>query len=768
MLDPILIRKGSLKRKVIIQVTLQVIIALLLMIVVMVIFVNDQLSLQMNSLLKFEAQELNDKVERRLKNLVENTSLLTTNELMINALTDSEGRDKYLSPLVNNYIQGKDVVSLSIVDFDGMPIFQTQTKIPLYNESPQLRTALALNKSTLYINELNGLLTLVNPIEYYSTTQGAVIVEFNLLTILKSLVQKNSSTYVRLIGNDRINFSHNYRQGVDYQKSQYIPAEDMPNFQRLQLGVEIGLPRNEFNEPIKYAILKMLLLGVILIIISLFFATNTANKITQPILELSRRVKSSSQQKEILCSPLGCDDELEELAKAFDERTLKLQYQAKHDSLTNLPNRLLFLDRLRQAIKTAKRDKSKLAVLFVDLDRFKEVNDSYGHETGDELLQQVAQKIKQLIRSSDSIARLGGDEFSILLDAIKNEDFIVTVLEKLMNTFKQPIILKRNKFYITSSIGVSVYPYNGETPEDLIRNADAAMYRAKDEGRNTFEFYTHDMTEKAFERVTLENQLRQAIINREFVVYYQPQIEITTQHIIGMEALVRWQHPQEGLISPFRFLPLAEETGMIVEIDRMVMQMAMQQFHEWELSGLMPGVLSMNLSMIQLNQQDFLDAVKVNIFDSLILPEKIIFEVTETQVMRNPEASLITLEQLKELGVKLAIDDFGTGHSSLSYLKKLPVDKIKIDQSFIRDIPEDKEDMELTIAIISLAKSLKIGLIAEGVETQEQVDFLINNACHEAQGYLFGRPMDVQAAGQLLADKKPPQVAPISIAKKQK
>lgn len=745
-----LLKLKSIKSKVVVQVTGQITTALFLIIAMVLFLVNKQISEQTHTLLRYKAYALNEKLEQRIRYLMENTILLTTNELMINALTDSSGREKYLPPLVENFMKGKDVISLDVVDYDGKAIFQTQKQMPGYNESDTLRTALAMHQVTLYIRQSDHQMVIVSPIEYYSTTQGAVIVVFDLAAIAKRNMPKDEISYLKLLKDDQSVFSHNFDPATHYHAYTLPPHNDLPMFRQLGIALEIGIPETVYQKPIKDAILNLTILGLIFIMISIYTSTRTANKITQPILELYRRVKASSAKKEVLCSPLGSNDELEDLAKAFDERTLMLQYQAEHDSLTDLPNRVLFIDRLQQAIKAMYRHETKMAVLFVDLDRFKEVNDSFGHDFGDELLKIVAANTEKVLRSSDSIARLGGDEFAILLDRIEHEDIIVRTVQKIMQVFKEPVTLRHHQFFITCSIGIAVYPFNGKSPEELLKNADAAMYKAKDEGRNNYQFYTHDMTEKAYERVTLETQLRQGITNAEFELYFQPQVDMRTGDIVGMEGLVRWRHPEMGLVSPAKFIPLAEETGLIVEIDRWVMRTALKQYMVWKREGFSPGILSINLSMVQLNHEDFIDAVKAAIAESQITPGSLMFEVTETQIMRNPEQAIIMLRQLKALGVTLSIDDFGTGHSSLSYLKRLPVDKIKIDQSFVRDIPEDNDDMILTRAIIALSKSLQLKVIAEGVETKKQAEFLQSNGCFEAQGYLYFKPQDIRSVTKIL------------------
>ena len=742
--------KHSIKRKVVFQVTGQVVAALILIISMVIFLVNKQMGEQTQILLANKAQTLHEKIEQRVHSLVDNTVLLSTNGLMVNALTDTAGRAKYLPALVENFMEGKDVISLDVVDYGGEPIFQTQTHTPTYNDSAQLRAALALNQVTVYIQDKDKQMVVISPIEYYSTTQGAAIVVFDMSAIAKHNLALPESIYVKLIKDKKSIFSHNFDPKTAYRSYLHEASDDMPMFKKMDVMLEIGMPETLYNAPIKDATVKLILVGLLFIVLSVFISTRTANKITEPILELYRRVNASSNEREVLCSPLGSDDELEDLAKAFDARTYMLQHQAEHDSLTNLPNRILFVDRLEQAIKAAQRNEEKLAVLVIDLDRFKELNESFGHDFGDELLITVAEYMGNALRESDSIARLGGDEFAILLDHIHSENIIIDIVQKVMNVYKESFNLRHHEFFVTCSIGIAVYPLNGKNPEEMLKNADAAMYKAKEEGRNTYQFYIDDMTQKAYARITMETQLRQAIKNQEFEVFYQPQVDMRDNTITGMEALIRWRHPETGLVSPDKFIPLAEETGLIVEIDRWVMQSALQQYMQWSIAHLKPGILSINLSMVQLNHKDFTDAVKIAIFDTKISPSNLMFEVTETQIMKNPEQAIVMLKELKELGVGLAIDDFGTGHSSLSYLKRLPIDKIKIDQSFIRDIPEDSDDMELTHAIISMSRSLKRKVIAEGVETIEQAKFLKEHDCFEAQGYLYYKPQDAPSITAIL------------------
>lgn len=431
-----------------------------------------------------------------------------------------------------------------------------------------------------------------------------------------------------------------------------------------------------------------------------------------------------------------------------------LHHHAHHDTLTNLPNRFLFNDRLNQAIKQARRSQSKIAVLFIDLDHFKGINDSMGHKIGDELLVEVAKRLKSKIRQTDTLARLGGDEFTIVLDQINNEDDIVSITQSLLKVMAAPFNLSSQHLYVTLSVGAAIYPDDGETAEELLRNADAAMYHAKDDGRNTYQFYTESMTEKAFERIAMEASFRNALENNEFSVYFQPQVDAQTEQLIGMEALVRWQHPDMGLISPSKFLSFAVETGLIIPLDLWVMRTAMSQLTQWRNDNLQPGILALNLSILQLESDSFIETMQNLIKETGNQANNIELEVTEGQIMKDPKKSIQMLHQLKEMGLSLAIDDFGTGYSSLSQLKRLPINKLKIDQSFIRDLPTGEEDVVLSKSVISLSRNMGLDVIAEGVETRQQKDFLLENGCRYIQGYYYGKPVPANEMEQRLKAKK--------------
>jgi len=427
-----------------------------------------------------------------------------------------------------------------------------------------------------------------------------------------------------------------------------------------------------------------------------------------------------------------------------------LAHQAHHDALTGLANRILFNDRLEQGLKKAKRNKSKIAVLFIDLDHFKEINDSLGHAVGDDILKIVTSRLNNTIRKDDSIARLGGDEFTIMMEGLQQGQNASLLATKILEALEQPITFEGHTLYVSSSIGISIYPDDGSSTDNLLKYADAAMYRAKSEGRNNFQFYSAEMTELAFERVVMEASLRASLENEDFIVYYQPQVDAKNSKIIGMEALVRWNHPTMGIISPAKFIPLAETTGLIVELDQYVMRTAMKQIVQWYEDGLNPGRLALNLAVKQLQKKDFIQTLKNMLRETKCKAECIELEVTESQIMHNPEEAIIVLNQISDIGVNLAIDDFGTGHSSLSYIKKLPIHKLKIDQSFIQELPDDAEDSAITKTIISLAQNLNLNILAEGVETNEQRKFLVENGCNYIQGYFYSRPVDADAMREIL------------------
>ena len=423
------------------------------------------------------------------------------------------------------------------------------------------------------------------------------------------------------------------------------------------------------------------------------------------------------------------------------ESEYQLEYLAHHDPLTELPNRLLFTARLEHGLERARRDKRSLAVLFIDLDLFKHINDSLGHPVGDDLLKKVAERLKQQLRDEDTVARLGGDEFTVLLEDLSDPQQAGNVALKLVECLSRPYPIDNHDLHVTASIGISVYPSDGDTVERLLRNADAAMYQAKARGRNGYQYYTEEMTSVAVRRVLLENSLRQALQLEQFVVYYQPKFCLNKGRLIGTEALVRWRHPEMGLVPPDSFIPLAEDTGLIVSIGAWVLETACHQLRAWQQAGIEAGTVAVNLSGEQLKRGDLVATVKQALQLSGIDASSLELEITEGFIMDQAEQAIAVLSELRALGVTLSIDDFGTGYSSLSYLKKLPINNLKIDRSFVRDIPEDANDEAIARAIIALAGNLQLDVVAEGIETREQIEFLRREGCRKGQGYLFSPPL---------------------------
>jgi diguanylate cyclase (GGDEF)-like protein/PAS domain S-box-containing protein len=432
------------------------------------------------------------------------------------------------------------------------------------------------------------------------------------------------------------------------------------------------------------------------------------------------------------------------VVRDITERTYaeeQIKHLAYHDALTGLPNRLLFKDRVTVALSHAQRDSSRLAVLFLDLDRFKVINDSLGHNIGDQLLQAVASRVQACVRDSDTLARLGGDEFTLLLPGLSRSDDAAPVADKILDAVRLPFHIEGREFYITTSIGISLYPEDGSDAESLIKNADTAMYQAKEQGRDNYQLFNAYVNARALQRITIEHGLRRALAADELQVHYQPIYDFRSGRISGMEALLRWTHPDLGPIPPGVFIPLAESTGAMVPIGAWVLRTACAQARAWHEAGFRSLSLAVNLSITQLHQGDLVERVR-QILDETQLPPRLLeLEITESSAMMSPEMSIRTLYDLKKLGIRISLDDFGTGHSSLSYLKRFPIDTLKIDQSFVRDINSDPDTAAIVTAIIAMAHSLRLKVIAEGVELTEQANFLRRYGCDQMQGYLVKPPV---------------------------
>jgi diguanylate cyclase (GGDEF)-like protein/PAS domain S-box-containing protein len=418
----------------------------------------------------------------------------------------------------------------------------------------------------------------------------------------------------------------------------------------------------------------------------------------------------------------------------------QMEYQAYHDALTGLPNRLLFRDRIDIALAHAKRHHTAAAVMFLDLDQFKLVNDSLGHTVGDALLQEVAARLVLSIRADDTVARMGGDEFTVLLTDVKDPGASSIVAQKLLDSISQPMVIEGHELYVTTSIGIARSPEDGTDAETLLKRADGAMYRAKEAGRNNFQFATTSSQETVSERLVIERSLHHAFEREEFVVHYQPMTNLLTGSVVGAEALIRWNHPERGLMSPDDFIPIAEESGLILPIGEWVLRTAVKQMKGWHAEH-GPLRVAVNLSARQFQQRDLTAMIERILTENDYPPELLDIEITESTAMQNADVSLAVMKRLKQMGVRISIDDFGTGYSSLSYLKRFPIDTVKIDQNFVRDLSDASNDGAIITAVISMARALNLRVVAEGVETEAQLAFLRRENCEVVQGFLHSRPV---------------------------
>ncbi|MEO8316028.1 MAG: EAL domain-containing protein, partial [Pseudomonadota bacterium] len=433
--------------------------------------------------------------------------------------------------------------------------------------------------------------------------------------------------------------------------------------------------------------------------------------------------------------------------------SLRMSYLAQHDSLTDLPNRIMFSDRLNQAITLADREHNKLAVLYMDLDRFKHANDTLGHSIGDDLLKQVAQRLRNCVRGSDTVSRQGGDEFVVLLSQLTEVQDAELIATKILIALRAPYQIDVHELHLTVSIGIAIYPDDGRSADALLKHSDFAMYQAKDGGRDNCQFYNADLNVMAAKRHTIESSLRLALQKQEFVLFYQPIINLKSGAIKGVEALIRWKRGQE-LLSPAEFIPVAEETGLIVPIGRWVLREACRQARAWENTGLPPRRIAVNISAVELRAPDFVASVRNILHETGLRAENLELELTETFRPRDEKATASTLKALDDMGVRMALDDFGTGYSSLSYVRRMPISCLKVDQSFVRSLgrAEDRDDASIVSAVIHMGKSMNMNVVAEGVETRDQLAFLKAQSCPEGQGFHFSRPVAHDAMEKLLND----------------
>jgi diguanylate cyclase (GGDEF)-like protein len=438
------------------------------------------------------------------------------------------------------------------------------------------------------------------------------------------------------------------------------------------------------------------------------------------------------------------------MTETAEQATAQMSHMAEHDFLTDLPNRALLTDRLTQSIALAQRRGTKVALMYIDLDHFKHINDSLGHAVGDQLLQSVAKRLQACVRLSDTVSRQGGDEFVVLLAEVKEVQDAVFTAEKLIAAMAEPHLVNGHLFHVTLSIGISLYPDDGRDVEDVVRNADTAMYQAKKSGRNKYQVFTPDMNVRAVARHSVEQALHRALEQHEFVLHYQPKMNLETGAITGAEALLRWQQPDHQLVSPKQFMNIAEDCGLILPIGKWALREACRQVQAWLHAGLDLGEIAVNVSAVEFHGKDFLADIRIILNDTGLDPNRLEIELTESGLMQDTQQTTAILHALKGIGVRIAIDDFGTGYSSLSYLRRFPIDTLKIDQSFVQDINDDSGEA-IVIAIIAMGMSLKYRVVAEGIETQQQLAFLKSHHCAEGQGYFFSTPMTAEKFATLLA-----------------
>ena len=541
-------------------------------------------------------------------------------------------------------------------------------------------------------------------------------------------------------------------------KSDYISAVNIQTLDK-QISLVVKLNKTLLNDSLsenrqQLFLILLIILSVILILLRLLFIRG----LSRPLEKLMGQIEKIDKGDYSQSSAVHTNDELEiiskninQLAKSVQERELSikesqkdLEHLSSHDPLTNLPNRRYFLNQLSHAIKIAKRSNTKLAVLFIDLDEFKEINDTLGHDIGDELLLRVSERLKNSFRDSDTVARIGGDEFNILIENYKNIVDIELVLNKLLVDFEIPFLCSHNEINVTSSIGVALYPDDGEDSMSLIKQADLAMYKSKADGKNNYSFFSKDLSEHLEQRALYINALKSAIDSEnEFILYYQPKVDLSTEKIVAIEALIRWNSPSLGFISPDKFISLAEETNLIIPIGEWILKQACRDFVLLQDEGIILDHISINISSVQLEHSDFLKTVKNVIQLTRVDAKKVELEITESYTAQGSYEAIKVLQTFRELGLRIAIDDFGTGYSSLSYLMDLPVTRLKIDKSFVDDLPHSKGSIAIIKTIITLAKTLGLSITAEGVENKEQLEFLSMQNCDEIQGYIYSKPLTI-------------------------
>jgi diguanylate cyclase (GGDEF)-like protein len=477
-------------------------------------------------------------------------------------------------------------------------------------------------------------------------------------------------------------------------------------------------------------------------------------KIEEFVLKIDRAILSYKQTLELHKVKERLKQELNQEKVLTQTQAKELEHMAYYDYLTNLPNRVFLDNRLKQLISFSKRNNKQFALFFLDLDKFKQINDSLGHKIGDEVLREVATRFKQTIRAEDTVIRYSGDEFIILISDIKGVRDVVVIVQNILKSIEKPMNINGEKLTITTSIGISIYPQDSTKPSKLIQYADIAMYNAKNDKSKNYHFFSKELSEFVKKRMQLESELKEAVRENQFLVYFQPQFDMTTQKLLGSEALVRWNHPRKGILLPEEFLPLAKTNNLIAQIDSIVLKEAIKNYYYWYKQGLDCGVLSINLSIQQLNRDDFIQILQKTLNEFPLDTAFLEFEILEKDIISDPENSIKQLKKIKDLGIEISVDDFGVECSFLRYLKEFPISNIKIDRTFVIDLLENEDDALITKMIIALAKSLNLNVVAEGVENEEEKQFLLDHGCTKAQGFLFSEAIASNEMEKLLKDER--------------
>ncbi|WP_162007853.1 EAL domain-containing protein [Heliorestis convoluta] len=656
--------------------------------------------------LAYKGQSYNKEVESlAIRSLVNNPN----QEMLLNYIDQME-----------EYINHKDVL---LVQYGKFKVDEQEQKwlSHLHGENNQIRLLLHNVKEQIKQKQLEN-----------STTQEQNSYKYDLRSILTHTTE-SSKYFQAIIDNSQEQASNHYQEG-----------KKLSNFSLSITAIIVVI-----------SLILAFLLGIVL------------NKIfTRPLQKILDAVEmvERGQLSEVEPLPVRSRDEIGKLSKGFNEMIVALQtnlrrindysqamlFQAYHDALTELPNRRHFQERLEKLIEHCQREKQRMAVLFIDLDQFKEINDTLGHSAGDILLQSVAQRLAVRLESVDLFARIGGDEFTVLISNIEQDCDAGIIALAIQEELELPFQVQGNVFNVSSSIGISIYPDDGEDIESLLQAADTAMYQAKRLGRNTFRFYSATMHEKIRERRLIEKELRQAIEENQLSLVYQPKADMKGQQILGLEALVRWNHPELGWISPGTFIPIAEETGLIHPLGKWLLHSVCVQNRSWQEKGLPPIPMAVNLSPYEIRQEKIVEHVQEVLAETGLEPQWLELEITEGSLLEDSFATLKTLEQLKSLGIRIAIDDFGTGYSSLAYINRFPIDALKIDKSFVDKIVLGAKDAKLVDAIIGIANIMDLTVIAEGVEKEEQLKLLESFGCHQFQGYFFSRPLPADAMEEML------------------